>query len=55
MTNADLPEATATHQQNLYTVLQLCAVFVFRHANLCMTGIHEVARSIYVLPPVAKP
>jgi hypothetical protein len=37
MGSADLPEAAATHQQNLYTVSQRCAVFVIRHANLCTT------------------
>jgi hypothetical protein len=52
MESADLPEATATRQQNLYTVLQRCAVLVFRHANLCTAGIHEAARGVmfYCMP-----
>jgi hypothetical protein len=55
MGSADLWEATATRQQNLYTVLQLCVVFVFRHANLRMTGICEAAHAIDVLPRAVKP
>jgi hypothetical protein len=55
MGSADLPEATATRQQNLYTVSQLCEEFVFCHANLCMTGIREAARGVDVLPHAAKP
>jgi hypothetical protein len=49
MGSADLPEATATHQQNSYTVSQRCVVFVFQHANLRTTGIHEAARGVDVL------
>jgi hypothetical protein len=57
MESADLPEAIATRQQNLYTILQWCAVFVFRHhANLRTTaGIRKAARGIDVLPRAAKP
>jgi hypothetical protein len=55
MGSADLPEATATHQQNLYTVSQQCAVFVFRHANLRTAGICEAARGVNVLLRAAKP
>jgi hypothetical protein len=53
MGSADLPEAAATHQQNSYTVSQQCVVFVFRHANLCTTGIRDVqsmAVRIYLWP-----
>jgi hypothetical protein len=53
MGSADLPEAAATRQQNLYTVSQRCAVFVFRHANLRTTGIREAARGVDVLPHAA--
>jgi hypothetical protein len=52
---ADLPEAAATCQQNLYTISQRCVVFVFRHANLRTTGIHEAVRGADVLPRAAKP
>jgi hypothetical protein len=55
MESADLPEAAATRQQNSYTISQLCTVFVFRHANLRTTGIHEAALSVDVLPLTAKP
>jgi hypothetical protein len=55
MGSADLQEAAATHQQNLYTILQQCAVFVFCHANLHMTGIREAVRCINVLPRAGKP
>jgi hypothetical protein len=55
MGSADLPDAAATHQQNLYTVLQRCAVFIFCHANLRMTGIRKAARGVDVLPRAAKP
>jgi hypothetical protein len=34
MGSADLLEAAATRQQNWYTVLQQCTVFVYRHAYL---------------------
>jgi hypothetical protein len=50
MGSADLPEAAATRQQNLYTFLQRCAVFIFRHANLHMTGIREAVRGVNLLP-----
>jgi hypothetical protein len=55
MGSADLPEAAATCQQNLYTVSQRWAVFVFRHANLRMAGIREAAQGVHVLPHAAKP
>jgi hypothetical protein len=55
MGSADLPEAADTRQQNLYTISQWGAVFVFRHANLCMAGIREAARGVVVLPRAAKP
>jgi hypothetical protein len=55
MGSADLPEAAATCQQNLYTISQLCVVIVFHHAHLRMTGIREAMRSIDVLPRAAKP
>jgi hypothetical protein len=55
MGSADLPEAVAKRQQNLYTVSQRCAVFVFCHANLRKTGINEAARGVDVLPSTAKP
>jgi hypothetical protein len=55
MGSADLPEAAATRQQYLYTVLQQCAVFVFPPANLRTMGICEAARSVDVLPRAAKP
>jgi hypothetical protein len=55
MGSADLPaEAAATRKQNLYTVMQQCAVFIFRHANLRMMGIREAARGVDVLPRAAK-
>jgi hypothetical protein len=53
MGSADLPEATATRQQNSYTVSQRCAVFVFRRANLRTMGICEAARGVVVLPRAA--
>jgi hypothetical protein len=55
MGSADLPEAAATHQQNLYTISQWCAVFIFRQANLRTMGIGKEARGVDVLPHVAKP
>jgi hypothetical protein len=42
-------------QQNSYTVLQRCTVFVFCHANLRTTGIREAALGIDVLPRATKP
>jgi hypothetical protein len=53
MGSADLPEATALRQQNSYTALQCCAVFVFRLANLRTTGIRKAACG--VLPRATKP
>jgi hypothetical protein len=50
-----MPEAAATRQQSSYTVLQGCAVFVFRHANLGMTVIREAVHNVDVLPCAAKP
>jgi hypothetical protein len=55
MGSADLSEAAATRQQNLYTVSLRWAVFIFRHANLLMMGICEAAHGPDVLPRVAKP
>jgi hypothetical protein len=55
MGSADLPEAAAKRQQNLYIISQRCAVFFFRHANLRMTGIREAVRCVNVLPCAAKP
>jgi hypothetical protein len=55
MGSADLPEAAATRQQNLYTVSQQCAVFIFCHANLCMTGICKAARGVNVLWRASEP
>jgi hypothetical protein len=54
MGSADLPEAAATRQENLYTVSQRCVVFVFHQANLCTTGIRQAARGVDVLPLPAK-
>jgi hypothetical protein len=54
MGSADLPEATATRQQNLFTVSQWCLVFIFSHANPRMMGICEAAHSVDVLPRAAK-
>jgi hypothetical protein len=54
MGSADLPEAAAIRQQNLYTVPQRCAVFI-RHANLRTTGIREAVHGLNVLPCAAKP
>jgi hypothetical protein len=48
-------EAAATCQKNLYTVSQWCVVFVFRNANLRMTGIREAAHGTDVLQRAAKP
>jgi hypothetical protein len=53
--SADFPEAAAARQQISYTVSQRCTVFVFRQANLRMTGIREAARGVDVLPRAAKP
>jgi hypothetical protein len=47
MGSADLKEASATRQQNSYTVSQRCAVFVLRHTNLCTKGICEAARPCF--------
>jgi hypothetical protein len=55
MGSADLPEAATTRQQNLYTVVQQCAVFVFHHANLRTTGIREAVPGVDVLPCASKP
>jgi hypothetical protein len=55
MRSADLPEAAATGQQNLYTVSKQCAVFVFHHANLRTTGIREAACAVDVSPSATKP
>jgi hypothetical protein len=52
---ADLLEAAASCQQNSYTISQRCAVFVFRHANLCMMGIRKAALGVDFLPRAAKP
>jgi hypothetical protein len=55
MGSADLPEASATRQQNLYSVSQQFTVFVFHHANPRTTGICKAARGINVLLRAAKP
>jgi hypothetical protein len=55
MGSADLPEAAATRQQNLYTVSQQCAVLAFRHTNLHTMAIQKAARGVDVLPHAAKP
>jgi hypothetical protein len=55
MGSTDLPKAAAACQQNLYTVSQRCAVFVYRHNNVRKTGIHEAGCGVDVLPLAAKP